>query len=178
MAISTVDLLLTPADPGRALRHIVSEVERLAALDPKLHQARTRIMDSLATAVPPSDEQETLGAVVWLHLRGRLASRPAAALETVRLWLGDGDLVLRTVEDALRTTLTAQVLRDVVHGAGHDADATSGRAHLLDQARAEVRRAQGEVPEDSPVVVAALLAAAAGAVVGATIAEIIHAHRE
>jgi hypothetical protein len=181
MAISVVDALLTPVDPERALRHFVSEIDELTAVDPKLDSARARVSDAVIAANIDTDEQELLAAVLWLHIRGRMTSRPADTVELLRLWLGNGDLVLRTVEDFLRTTLTPQVLRSVVDGArtylaGQSGDQATDQGRQLAQARDEVRRIQGERAEDGPVVVGVLIAVAIGAAIGVTAAVIVHSH--
>jgi hypothetical protein len=180
MAISIVDALLTPVDPGRALQQFISELDELAALDPKLDRARARISDAVAAMNATADEQEILGAVFWLHIRGRVTSQPAETAELIRRWLGDGDLVLRTVDDALRTTLTPEVLQSVVDGAKtYDAaqsdDPATDRGRPLAQARDELRRIQGERAEDNPAVVAgAVVAVVIGAAIGVVVAEIVH----
>jgi hypothetical protein len=187
MAISTVDVLLTPLEPTRALRYVISEVDQLSALDPKLRQARAQIMDALAGAAAKSDDQETLGAVFWLQLRGQLTSRPAETVEAFRRWLGDGDLVLRTVDDVLRTALTTQVLQSLIDEAGrYDGTGPHGDTPTdpgpqpnreLEQARAELRRILHESPEDNPAVAGAVIvgiAFLAGVAGGYVIDKIIH----
>jgi hypothetical protein len=158
MAISTAELLLTPIDPLPALRHFVAEVDELAALDPKLARARDRISDAFAAVDSDKDGQEILGAVFWLHLRDRLTGNPVETVEALRLWLGDGDLVLRTAEDALRTTLTPQVLQSVIDaarpfGTGEPGDSDSLRMHRLSQAREELRRLRAQGAEDNPLLI-------------------------
>jgi hypothetical protein len=158
MAISIAELLLTPIDPLPALRHFVAEVNELAALDPKLARARDRISDAFAAVDSDKDGQEILGAVFWLHLRDRLAGRPAETVEVLRLFLGDSDKVLRTAEDALRTTLTPQVLQGVIDAArpqatGATGDSDSFRVQRLTQAREELRQIRGEGSEDHPAVI-------------------------
>jgi hypothetical protein len=169
-----VDLLLTPLDPLRALRRIVSDVDRLAALDPKVGEARHLVTERLTSALASTpDGEEIVAGIFWLHLRGQLTNEPAL-LTAFRAWLGDGDLVLRTTELALDTVLSSDVLRETVTQAGQLSDAPPPQASPLDQARRELRRLQGERPADNPVAIAVGVAFLAGVLSGYVMVKFAH----
>jgi hypothetical protein len=168
-----VDFLLTPLDPVRALRRIASDVDRLAALDPKLGEAISLVRKRLQSVPPGTSPDETLPVVFWLQLRGHLMSQPSA-VAAVRRWLGDSDAVLRSVERALDTSLTVEVLQQLSAEATTLTDGAYADHVRFSQARQELDEVQGGRPQDSILVVIAV-AVVVGCIIGAEIGEVVHA---
>lgn len=175
MAMSeTVDFLLTPLDPERALRKIIVDVDRLATLDPKVNQARTLVSEAISGIPSAGYDNDILWVVFWLQLRGRLMEQPTVTA-AFRGWLGDGDSVLQTVLQAVAHAFTPEILQTTIREAAALTSAGSPRAALFEQARQELQQVQAERPQDNPVVFGAIVVLVAGYIVGAEIGEIVHA---
>jgi hypothetical protein len=130
------ELLLLPLDPLRGLRRISEDFDRLVELDPKLREAKAQVEQHLGGLPSEEDIGERLGPILWVQLRDHLKSQ--RAVNTLRRALGDGDNVLRSVEEALATTFDVEVLQEVIREAGQLAQADSAAAGLFRQARDEL----------------------------------------
>jgi hypothetical protein len=135
-ASNAAEIFVVRLDPARALERAVDDFERLSKLDPKLGAAMKMLQERFALL--PAESFETLGAALWMYSRTR--TKPNG----FRAWLDNGDLVLRTIEDALGGVFSLPVLKEVIHYgteiAATDASSTTTTTTEFQQARLEIRR--------------------------------------
>jgi hypothetical protein len=135
-ASNAPEIFLTRLDPARALKRAVDDFKRLSQLDPKLGVAKEMLQERFALL--PGESYETLGAALWAYSR-----TPAKRNEFngFRAWLDDGDLVLRTAEDALGSIFSLPVLKEVIQY-GTEITATDGGPATTEfqHARVEIQR--------------------------------------
>ena len=146
--LRAAEVLLLPLDPVQGLARMGEDLGRLAELDPKV-RAASELLDERFSGLA-DDDREIVGAVLWVYVRDRL--QHSGGLSAFRRWIGDGDLLLRTVEAALETAFSAEGLKELARQGGQMAASDSGGAG------AEIERARHELEQlaasDSPVVVA------------------------
>ena len=143
----SVDMLLLPLDPLRGFQIITSDLDRLAELDPKIREARSLVEDHLRGLPSEKDRDEMLAPILWLQVRAYVQT--PVNLGIIRRWFGNGDAVLRAVEEALNTTFDLEILHKVIQEGGELADADSAKDGRLREARDELSRLGSE--KDKPV---------------------------
>jgi hypothetical protein len=169
---------LMPIDPVGALRSVVPDIDRFAQLDPKIARAKSLLVERL-TLVLPADERDVLVPLLWLQFREEF--RSASMLRALRLALGDGQWVLKVVEEALETTFSKEVLTRVIQEATQRAATESAASQELDRAREEWRAFTAGMPEDNPAALAAAaicvgVGVGIGIGIGVAVSEIAHHH--
>ena len=109
--LDPVDVILTPVDPVRGLGAALSELSRLAELDPKLKAAQAEVGEYLQQ-LDQGDVPDIVGPVLWVWAREVL--RSPQGLIQLHAAFNDGGATLQAVEETLRTTLRAEVLHELV----------------------------------------------------------------
>ena len=160
--LDPVDVILTPVDPVRGLGAALSELSRLAELDPKLKAAQAEVGEYLQQ-LDQGDVTEVVGPVLWVWAREVL--RSPQGLIQLHAAFNDGGATLQAVEETLHTTLRAEVLHELVAQA-RSSDDDSALAQALAQARAELSQAANQLD------VTFVLPVAAAVVVGVAIVAI------
>ena len=74
--LDPVDVILTPVDPVRGLGAALSELSRLAELDPKLKAAQAEVGEYLQQ-LDQGDVTDIVGPVLWVWARECCAARKA-----------------------------------------------------------------------------------------------------
>jgi hypothetical protein len=162
--------LLIPFQPTRGFEVWWEHLDLHAASDPKVAAARGLLEDRLG--VLSDTELETVTSVLWALLRLRL--RAGARPRWFRAWLGDGDRVLRIIEDTVDSFLTPQALRELARDGGQLAASDSPDVEDLGTARTEV---QGFVAADfGPATLLALAAGVGLVVIAAEVEALVHGH--
>ena len=156
--LDPVDVILTPVDPVRGLGAALSELSRLAELDPKLKAAQAEVGEYLQQ-LDQGDVSDIVGPVLWVWAREVL--RSPQGLIQLHAAFNDGGATLQAVEETLHTTLRAEVLHELVAQA-RSSDDDSALAQALAQARAELSQAANQLD-------VTFASAASGAVTAAAI---------
>jgi hypothetical protein len=133
---NAVEQFLVSLDPTRGLVRICEDVERVAKLDPKLRAATELLQEQFGLFI--GESRETLDAVLWAY--ARVAVKQPGSLDGFREWIDEGDVVLRTVEDALRTVFVRHVLNELVQRGTELMATDSPSGSELLQARDELRQ--------------------------------------
>jgi hypothetical protein len=138
------DVFLVPLDPQRALPRITHHLERYGQLDLKLAEAM-RLLQERFHSLSPVD-QDTLGALMWSYVRGRL--KGSTSLDAVTRWMSQGESVLPAIEESLETTFSPESLRALIREAHQleAAESTTGAG-----AAAELRKARDELRQITQV---------------------------
>ncbi len=173
-----VEQHLMVLDPMKALRGVIPDIDRAARLDPKVAEARDLLVERVSGVLSADDDDILLPS---LGLRFRQEFDRPSRLQVLRLALQDGDFVLRTVEDALATTFSHDVLARAIREAGGGADSAPPHAQRLERARAEARAFTEVLPQDNPAALGAAvilvgIGVAAGIGIGVAVSEIAHHH--
>jgi hypothetical protein len=108
-----IDSYLLPLDPIRGLRRYGEDLQRYAALDPRIQEAMSLIGDRLNGL--SDKERDALGPILWTSVRSAVAN--PRTLARLRRFGVDGGLILPAVERALDEKLTVEVLQRVVQEA-------------------------------------------------------------
>jgi hypothetical protein len=168
----SIDIFLVPLDPLRGFQTIMSDLDRLAELDPKIREARALVEDHFRGLPSEKDLDDKLAPLLWLQVRAYIQS--PVNLGVIRRWFGNGDAVLRAVNEALETTFDQETLQKVIQETGQLAQADSVKDGRLREARDELSRFGSE--KDKPVAALAVdfaIVFAFGVAAGATAAYLL-----
>lgn len=135
---TTAESLLLMVDPLRGLYRARNDIDRLAELDPKIKEARRQLTDRLAAVTSSEGRDELLVPILWLHVCDVV--KIPGNLNAFRQWLGNGEAVLVSVENALATTFTKHVIEEVMTEAGRQVKDDSVMAERLRVAREDMGR--------------------------------------
>lgn len=102
------DAILLSVDPMRGFQRFRRDLDRLTDLDPKIREARSLVEQHLRALPSDTDFVNTLTPLLWLQVRNSFQNQQVLGIVCEEL--GNGDKILRSVEDAIATTLSHDVL--------------------------------------------------------------------